>query len=228
MQNIKLDSRLAAVASFVRNGSRVADIGTDHAYLPSYLVQNGISPGALACDIKEMPLKNAEETVKDAGLCDKIKTVLSNGLDNIEENSADDIVIAGMGGLLIAEILERCAWIKNENIRIIAQPMTHAEEVREFLIKNGFVIDDEKAASDAKHKYCVICAHYNNNKEQYPRGYIYYGELANKKDSVSKDYLSVQLLRLKKRFDALEKSKTNKDECIYLKKVISDFEEKIK
>lgn len=228
MQNIKLDARLSQVASMVRNGSRVADIGTDHAYLPAYLVLNGISPCAVASDIREMPLKNAQETVNAFGLADKIKTVLSDGLGALEENCADDIILAGMGGLLIAEILSDCDWIKNKSINIIAQPMTHAEAVREYFIQNGYEITKEKAALDGKHKYCVMRAFYSGEKKQYPFGYIYYGELMKENTPQADKFLSMQLSRLKKRYNALSAKGLNRAECDYLKSVIDDFENALK
>ena len=97
MQNIKLDSRLAAIASLVRKNSRLADIGTDHAYIPVYLVNEGVITEAIAADINEGPLRNADKNIMLYGLCDKITTLLSDGLVRLPENSADDIIIAGMG-----------------------------------------------------------------------------------------------------------------------------------
>ena len=143
MGTIKLDSRLSAVASFVRNGRRVADIGTDHGYLIAFLIENGFSPGGIAADINKGPLENARKTLDNAGLSDKAKLILSDGLENIPETECEDIVIAGMGGNLIAEILSSCEWICNEDLHIIAQPMSHAEVLREYFVNNGFVIQEE-------------------------------------------------------------------------------------
>ncbi|MCM1544033.1 MAG: class I SAM-dependent methyltransferase [Ruminococcus sp.] len=224
MQKVKLDSRLLSVATLCRNGSRLLDIGTDHAYLPAYLVQNGVCPSAIAADVREMPLQNAKETIDEYGLGDKIKTVLSNGLDNIGPNSADDIVLAGMGGILIEEILSRAEWIKTKSIRIIAQPMTHPERVRSFFINHGFHIIDEAASSDSKHNYCAIAAEYVGENQIVSEGYIYFGELKNKKDEDAKKYLKKQLERLKKRRNALTDAGTCAEECKQLGRIIEDFE----
>ena len=150
MSKIKLDDRLSAVAGLVRNGKRVADIGTDHGYLVAYLVENGICPGGIAADLRKGPLENARQTVIAQGLSDKIELILSDGLQNIPENACDDIVIAGMGGNLIAELLEKAPWVKSEKINIVAQPMTHAEVLRQYFIDNGFIINEEKTATDGK------------------------------------------------------------------------------
>lgn len=223
MQNIRLDCRLAAVASLVRRNSRLADIGTDHGYIPVYLVNEGIINEAVASDINEGPLKNAYNNISLFGLCDKITTVLSNGLESLDENCADDIIIAGMGGILISEILEKCKWIKSKNIRIIAQPMTHAEKVREYFINNGFTIKEEKAVEDTKHTYCIIAAEYEGVKEIYTDGYIYYGELIRNKDVVSVKYLTIIRDRLMKRYNALLKCEAENVECNDLFNIISEL-----
>lgn len=221
MYRVKLDKRLSLVASFVRKDSIVVDVGTDHAYLPAYLLQNNVCKSAIACDINPMPLKNADETIKQANLEDKIKTVLSNGLENLAENCADDIVIAGMGGELIAQILQKAQWIKNENIKIIVQPMTHAEAVREFFISNGFEIEEEAACRDSKHIYCVISAHYTAKIEQKSAAYLYYGELIKKTDDDSKAFLKKQYDRLLIKYNALASCKSK--EANEIKKIIDEF-----
>lgn len=221
MYRIKLDKRLSLVASFVRDGSKVADIGTDHAYLPAYLLQNNVCKSAIASDINQMPLKNADETIKQAELEDKIKTILSNGLDNLPENCADDIVIAGMGGEMIAQILQRANWIKNKNIRIIAQPMTHAEVVRDFFLSNGFEIEREAACSDSKHIYCVISAHYVGKTQTKSPAYTYYGKLIENSDNDSKAFLKKQYNRLLIKYNALASSQPQ--EASKIKIITDDF-----
>ncbi len=203
MNKIKLDARLSAVASMVRKNSRVADIGTDHGYLLAWLVQNGISPGGIAADINKGPLENARKTVNEAGISEKVELVLSDGLKNIPENSCDDIVIAGMGGNLIADILSACPWVYNTNLHIVAQPMSHGEVLREFYVKNGFEILQEKTAADGKRLYCVISAVYTGVKADKERSYIYIGKLAENKDSTTKKYLGKILTSLEKKHTAL-------------------------
>lgn len=223
MSRIKLDARLSLIASLVKKDSVLIDVGTDHGYLPAFLVENGICKSAVACDVKEKPLENARKTIANAGLCDKIQIVLSDGLESVEENSGNVIVLAGMGGDLIANILLRCSWIKKENLEIIAQPMTHAEQVRNFFINNGFEITEEKACFCASHYYCVIKAVYIGTRKEYRKGYIYYGELIKNKDKNAEQFLKKQFLRLKKRQEALLLGRKEKEECEYLKQVLSDF-----
>lgn len=160
MRDIKLDGRLSLCASFVREGSRLADIGTDHGYLPIYLTQRGVIRSALACDINPRPLRSAEENIRRYDYADKIVTRLSDGLQSLMADDADDIVIAGMGGELIARILSECEWVKDISKRLILQPMTRYEKLIAWLYENGYAIESQKAARADRKYYTVICACY--------------------------------------------------------------------
>ncbi len=156
----KLDKRLACVAAMVRPGSRLADIGTDHAYLPVWLVEQGICPLAIASDIGQGPLDSARRTVEAAGLTREIPCRLGDGLSTIQPGEVEDIAIAGMGGETITAILEAASWVKNETIHLILQPMTRAEDLRRWLLENGFVIKQERLVRDKHHLYPVMAAVY--------------------------------------------------------------------
>ena len=145
MRLFTLDKRLLLCASFVRENCTLADIGTDHAYLPIWLVKNGIINSALACDINEGPLNSGKADVDRFELSDKITLRLSDGLKNVNENEADDIVIAGMGGELITKILSECEWAKTKGKHFILQPMTKCEVLISWLCENGFEIIEQKA-----------------------------------------------------------------------------------
>ena len=119
-------------AELITPCKKLADIGTDHAYIPVYALQNDLAETVVASDINEGPLNNAAKTVKQYGFEDRVVLRLSDGLENIEETEADAVVIAGMGGELIAKIISDAPWLKN-NKQIIMQPMTHFEDLRAFL-----------------------------------------------------------------------------------------------
>lgn len=165
--NFKLDDRLHSVAFFVKEGSAIIDVGTDHAYLPIHLVEVGTAVRALATDINEGPLKNAEDNVRTHGLSDRISLRLANGLDGAEDFGADTVLICGMGGELIADILERAPFVKNGGIRLILQPMTFGDRLREYLLSNGFRILDEALSTDNKKLYTCICAEYDGIRREY-------------------------------------------------------------
>ena len=153
---IKLSPRLQMAADMVRTGVVAVDIGTDHAYIPVYLLQAGICPSAVAADLREGPLANARATVSAYGLEQNILLRLSDGFDNIGTGEGQDFILAGMGGTLIAGLLGRTAWLKDSSKRLIIQPMTHAEDVREFLCKQGFEILFEKACFEEHRCYIAM------------------------------------------------------------------------
>ena len=165
--NFKLDDRLRSVASFVKEGATVIDVGTDHAYLPIHLIETGTAVRALATDINEGPLKNAEDNVNAHGLSHKIALRLANGLDGAENFGADTVLICGMGGELIADILNRAPFVKQNGIRLVLQPMTFADKLREYLLSNGFRILDEALSTDNKKLYTAICAEYDGVERKY-------------------------------------------------------------
>lgn len=157
----RLDKRLSCVASLVRLGSRVADIGTDHAYLPVYLVESSLCPFAVASDIGEGPLEAARHTVLTAGLESKISCRLGDGLSTVKAGEVDDVVIAGMGGETIVAILDAAPFVKDPSLRLIMQPMTHGEDLRRWLLENGFSVVEEHLVQDKHHLYPVMAAVYS-------------------------------------------------------------------
>lgn len=198
MRLFTLDNRLSLCASFVRKGAKLADIGTDHAYLPIWLVANNIVAHALACDINEGPLKSGQADVEKFSLSDRIRLRLSDGLQNVSSTEADDIVIAGMGGELIVKILSECNWAKSKGKHFILQPMTKCEVLIRFLYANGFEIISQKACEcDNKH-YTVMLTHYTGAKTSITEGMCYMGKL-DVSDNNSKRYLKHLISHLQKR-----------------------------
>jgi len=174
--NTPLSKRLLAAASFVRRGAFVSDVGTDHAYLPIYLVENGIAVGAVASDINRGPAERARLNVSEHGLSDKITTLCVGGLCGIDVFSPTDILICGMGGELIAKILDEAPFVKDEKIRLILQPMTHPEILRKYLLRNGFSIIGETIVLDDR-LYQIICAEYTGKIEKYTNTELLLGKI---------------------------------------------------
>jgi len=216
----KLSDRLLMVASLVKKGEKVADIGTDHAYLSAYLVTKGISPKAIASDVAEGPLKNAEKIVINAKLNDYITLRLSDGLDNISPDEADTFIFAGMGGTLITSLIERTPWVKTNGKRFVFQPMSHSEDVIEFLINNGFEIEEQKSCFDEKRCYTAFSAVYTGEKKNYPPAFLYVGLLTSQDSDSSRFFIEKQYRHLKKRYDALTKADIKEDERNKLKEIL--------
>lgn len=164
---IELDERLSSIGSLVREGTLLIDVGTDHAYLLLALLKSGKIAGAVASDINEGPCKRAELNARLAGLSSKIKIMRADGVPNIPLGGKTDIVIAGMGGTLIEEIVERADLKKISDTRLILQPMRNTAELRKYLCENGFFITDENLSREKNRIYEVICAVYNGEKHNY-------------------------------------------------------------
>ena len=163
MKTAVLTPRLLSAAEFVRQGAVFADVGTDHAYLPIHLVGKGICPEALATDVNQGPIDRANLNRPLYGLCDCISTARADGLCGAESFAPDAILILGMGGELIANIIDKEPNIKNEKYRLILQPMTHPEILREYLFENGFEIIAEKLVDEYK-IYQIIIAVYTGKQ----------------------------------------------------------------
>ena len=166
MNTVKLGKRLTAAAGFCRKGSFIADVGTDHAHLPIYLYQKGMILGAVASDINEGPIERARINISANRLSDKIDTVLCDGLSKLEGYFPKDIFILGMGGELIAKIIDDAPFVKDKSIRLILQPMTHWEILRKYLCENGFTIVDEALVKEDR-IYRIIVAEYSGKCEDY-------------------------------------------------------------
>lgn len=180
-----LTERLALCASFVDNGAKFIDIGTDHGYLPIWLLKSGIINEAIAADIGKGPLSSAKENAEKYDC--KLTCILSDGFKNIDGGSFDTAAIAGMGGELISKIISEAPFIIDENKTFILQPMTASYELRAYLYSHGFNIIKEEAIKDMGKVYSVIKAKKINIKEEISEILLYMGKiLPNSKDS--RDY----------------------------------------
>lgn len=150
-----MSKRLKAIADAVDMDAVLCDVGTDHAYIPINLLKRNIIKYAVASDINQGPILRAKANVRKHGLDDKIKLVVSDGLDSIDMKRIDTVIIAGMGGHLIADIIKRAP---KKGIKYILQPMTMGEELKRFLFENGFKIIAEKLAVEENKMYNIITA----------------------------------------------------------------------
>lgn len=176
MEKINLNDRLATAVAFVREGKRFADVGTDHAYLPIYLLSIGRISSAIAADINRGPLEKAEENIKKFGFEEHIKTVLCDGLTRISPDEADDIAVFGMGGELIVKIIDEAGWLKDAKKRLILQPMTHPEKLREYLANEGYRIVGESLSLDRGKIYQTVCAQYDGIRRSFDDLTLTFGE----------------------------------------------------
>lgn len=155
---MKLGDRLSSLATMVPPGSRIADVGTDHAYLPIYLAKNGHIERAVAVDINPGPFASARDAVLRTGMADVIDVRLGNGLQVITPGEVDVAVIAGMGGMTMIQIMEASRSVLQTLSRLVLQPMVSIPQVRKWLQANGWCIVDETIVQDEGRLYEVIAA----------------------------------------------------------------------
>ena len=200
-RKMNLDNRLFLCAQTVRPGKKVADVGSDHAYLAIWLVLNNISNCVLATDVREGPLLNAKKNILKYNVENRVKVRLSDGLNEVYADEVDDIVLAGMGGELIAKIIKRAAWLKDKSKHLILQPMSAEKELREFLASEGFKIVEENAVISCGKVYTVMSVGYDGVLTEFNELYPYIGALS---------------------------ENLTPEACIYVEKTIRDLKNKLK
>lgn len=199
---IKISDRLNTIANQVKYRT-MADIGTDHAYIPIYLCQNGTIDYAIASDINKGPLKKADENIKKYMLEDKISLVLGNGLEKINFSEIkkiaplafgiETVVIAGMGGNLIIDILNNNLETVKQLKQLVLQPQLDIYEVRKYIHSIGFSIENEQMIIEEGKYYNIISATIGNEKYYNDQHYRWGKILIEKKDKTLKQYVSITL-----------------------------------
>lgn len=162
---VKLSDRLSAVAAFVTEGNVLADVGTDHGYIPIYLLQKEHIPKAIAMDINEGPLQRAKEHIVLYGLQDYIELRLSDGVSALVPGETDTILVAGMGGGLVMHILEDGKEVCMQAKELILQPQSELERVRGYLWSNGYVILEENMVLEEDKFYPMMRVVYQNVRD---------------------------------------------------------------
>ncbi len=160
MNKSVLNARLLSAAELVRQNATFADIGTDHAYLPLFLLDEGKINYAFCCDINEGPLTSARHNAEERGRADQMTFVLTDGATTLLGRGITDYAICGMGGELIADIIDRAPHLRDSKINLILQPMTKQEKLREYLFSKGFEIVCESYSFDAGKYYTCLLANY--------------------------------------------------------------------
>lgn len=155
MKQLQLQPRLQLLAELIPPGSRLADIGTDHGYVPVYLMQRGLLGSAIASDIGAEPLQHAINTAAEYDV-EGIDFRLCPGLDAVAPEECDTILIAGMGGETIITILESAPWTKRGDHLLLLQPMTKVEMLRKWLADNGYTFTGETLVFDKDHLYPIM------------------------------------------------------------------------
>ena len=147
---------MARIASYVRQGEVAADIGTDHGFVPVWLLQNGVCPRVYATDIRSGPLKSAQEHAWKGGVADRLTLLLCDGLTLVPPESVDTVILAGMGGETMTGILEAAPWAAEKHL--ILQPQSKPERLRRWMADSGLGVIDASLVRDAGRIYPVLLA----------------------------------------------------------------------
>ena len=167
---MELSKRLQAVADLVSNGVTVADVGTDHGYIPIYLVESGKNKCAIAMDINRGPLDRAEAHIRMHGLGEQIKTRLSDGVQKLQIGECDCVIVAGMGGGLVIKIMEDGEEIFRNLTEFILQPQSEIAKVRQYLCEHNYrIIAEDMVLEDGKFYPMMKVANGSAEELQYIR-----------------------------------------------------------
>ena len=196
------------MANLVTPGKRLADIGTDHGYVPIWLYEQGRIPSALAMDLREGPLQRAKEHIRMHGLDEKIKTRLSDGLEKLLPGEADSIVIAGMGGMLVVKILTQGQAVLDSIQELILQPQSDLDAVREYLHRTGFVIVQEEMVFEEGKYYPMMKAVHGENTDDRKIWFLYGRLLLENRHPVLESYLQKEYDSCCKLLEKLSKTAT--------------------
>ena len=186
---IKLSKRLSHLADMVSENMVLADVGTDHGYIPIYLVQSGRIKKAFAMDIRKGPLLRAEEHIRACGLGDYITTRLSDGVASLTEKEPDSILIAGMGGNVMLHILEEGETVISSARELILQPQSEITKVRKYLYQKGYAIDREEMVFEDGKYYPMMKAVHGENTDDRKIWFLYGRLLLENRHPVLKSYL---------------------------------------
>ena len=223
---IHLSNRLRKLASYVSTGSVIADIGTDHGYLPVYLVSQGICTRAVAADINKRPLESARAHVEQYQVSGKIDLRLGNGLERVQPGDVDTIVIAGMGGGTIRDILQASPETAAQARRLILQPMADEAELRNYLINHGWSLVDEELLLEDNRLYLILVAERGREEIAEPLLLEVGPRLLEKKHPLLPLYLQRLQQKYQRILDGLAKSSqpTVKEKAVQIERKIAKIE----
>ena len=226
MKRIKVGERLLSASRFVRQGAYFADIGTDHAYLPVFLLLEGKISRAVCSDINAGPLEVAKKNAEEYGVSGKVDFVLTDGAGALSGRGITDYAICGMGGELIADIIERAPQLRDVGVRLILQPMSREGILRRYLAESGFSIIGESYSYDGGKYYISMAVEYTGEKRVISDCCAEFGDIYKALPSEEAEGY------LKKKISALEKTSRGKmlggEDNSYEEALISEAKERLR
>ncbi len=224
MQN--LSPRIEKLIKLAGRCRCLGDVGTDHGFVPVRMLETNCAEGAIASDINKGPLKRAEENIRLAGLDGKIQLRLGSGMTVYKPGECDTFIVAGMGGLLIADILQTSRNVAEKADKLILQPNTCIPDLRRYLWDNGFTILDEDTLEEREHTYIFLTVKYTGEiKRDYSNLDLEMGEILQKKED-GKVFFKALYTKTTRKLEGLKKAaKENTEEILAAEKLIKALEE---
>lgn len=201
---MEISNRLKEIAGMVTGGNVVCDVGTDHAYLAIYLIENKTVPRVIAMDVAKGPLSKAEHNIKEYGLDNQIETRLSDGVDRLKPHEAQTVIMAGMGGILICDLLSRGKEVLSTVDELILSPHTDAELVRKYLQADGYYIKEEQMILEEGKYYIIMRVVHGEMEELTLCEYRYGKNLLQSRNHILLEYLQKEYLKFVKLFENLQ------------------------
>lgn len=199
--------RIEQIASMVDECNTVADIGTDHGYVPEIILKKNICKKVIATDLNKGPLENAKQYLALIGLNSKVDFRQGSGLEVLKPGEADIVIIAGMGGMLINKILHDAPSITEKVNKFILQPMTAVNKVRKYLFENGFKIESESIVKEYYHYYHILKVVHGIEQIDDDIYFEISRYLLKKKDKLVAEYLNRQIDINRKILNKIDSSK---------------------
>ena len=216
---IPITERLKTAAEMIGHATVLCDIGCDHGYLPIYLLAKGQIEYAYACDLRDGPLKTASKNIAVYHLKDKNQTVKSDGLHELGELTFDVSSICGMGGRLIAEILERDIEIAYRAKKLVLQPMSEIPVLRKFLAEHGFLIREERLAVEDRRFYVLMTVEKGEEPFRTEMDYTLGRQIFTREEPVVSAYLEKELHR----YQAVLKARGGEENAPEIVRIISEL-----
>lgn len=225
---MELSIRLKAIVSMIEECDSIVDVGTDHGYVPIYLVKNGVIRCAIASDINRGPVEKAKNNVFSNNVSAQINCRLGSGLSTVKSGEVQVAIIAGMGGNLIRDILEADLQVVKELKYMILQPVQNAEVLREYLYSTGYDIIDEEICMDDGKFYEIIKVKYNTKPISLENIYYEISKiLLDKKHLVMKEFIEYKLQKYSTIYHALNEdslsAKNRKEELYHVISKLKEF-----
>ena len=205
---MEISERLKKVASFVRTSRTIADIGTDHGYIPIYLCLEDAVDRVIACDVNREPVRRAECNINMYRLGNRIETRLGDGLKPVRTGEVEGAVIAGRGGLLIIDILDECLEKTGALTELVLQPPTDVDKVRKYIHSIGFRIDDEDMIYEEGIYYNVIRAVKGKEKYENEADYIFGRINIERKNPVLREFIKKDMTKTQKLIEKMKEAGT--------------------